>query len=73
MKNRKLFRLSIILGGALLASAIMQLFIPDESWLAFAGWFIFFIGIQGSSILVSQKKYDSCISWFGRLKKKLIR
>lgn len=71
MKNRKLTILLIILGGALLASAIMKKFTPNQSWAAFGGWVIFFIAIQVPWILVSQKKYDSCTAWFGRLKKKL--
>ena len=73
MTNRKLFILSIILAGSLLASAIMRKFTPNQSWIAFAGWVIFFIAIQVPWILVSQKKHNSCTTWFSRLKKKLIK
>ncbi len=73
MKNRKLVILSIVLAGALLASAIMQKFTPNQSWMAFVGWVIFFLAIQLPWILATQKNYDNCTALFNRLRKKHIK
>lgn len=71
MKKGKLIILLIILVGALLAAAIMKKFTPNQSWVAFGGWVIFFIAIQVPWLLVSSEKYNVCTAWFSGLKKKL--
>ncbi len=58
---------AIILAGALLASAIMTKVTPDSSWLAFAGWTIFFLALQSPIFLITETRDFSCSALFSRL------
>jgi hypothetical protein len=60
--------MAFVLAGAILASALMQQFTPNDSWLAFIGWVVFFVAIQ-SPFLFIQSTRDGCMAWLARLRK----
>lgn len=67
--SRALITLAIILAGALFASAVMLRVSPDSSWLAFAGWAIFFAALQLPWFLVTPSTQSSCTAWLARFRK----
>jgi len=67
--SRALVTLAIILAGALVASAIMLKVSPGSSWLAFAGWAIFFAALQLPWLLVTPSAQSSCTAWLARFLK----
>lgn len=67
--GRTLFTLAIVLAGAVLASAIMLKFTPNDSWLAFIGWVIFFVAIQ-TPFLFTRSSQANCMAWLTRFLKR---
>ena len=66
--SRTFITVTIVLAGAMLASALMLKFTPDDSWLAFAGWIIFFVAIQSPFLFIQSAK-DGCTAWLTRFQK----
>ena len=66
--SRTIITVAIVLTGAVLASALMLKFTPNDSWLAFAGWIIFFVAIQSPFLLI-QSAQDGCTAWLTRFRK----
>jgi hypothetical protein len=46
---------------------------PNDSWLAFAGWVIFYLSIQVPFFLYTQKTQENCTTWLSRLMRKETR
>jgi hypothetical protein len=63
----KFFSIAFVLAATLLASAIMLMVTPNDSWLAFTGWAIFFLAMQSPFYLLSQSSKASCAAWLNRL------
>jgi hypothetical protein len=66
--GRTLITGAIVLAGALLASAVMVRFTPNASWLAFTGWTIFFVALQGPFLFI-QSAQSTCMAWLVRFRK----
>ncbi len=66
--GRTLISCSIVLVGALLASALMLQLSPNSSRLAFAGWVIFFVALQLPWLWVSPAAQNSCTAWLARFR-----
>lgn len=66
--TRTLITVAIVLAGAALASALILKFTPNESWLAFIGWIIFFVAIQVPFLFI-QSSQDGCMAWLARFRK----
>jgi len=66
--GRMFITVAIVLAGAVLASALMLKFTPNDSWLAFTGWIIFFVAIQAPFLFI-QSSQDSCMAWLARFRK----
>jgi membrane protein YdbS with pleckstrin-like domain len=71
--GRTLITVAVVLAGAVLASALLQKFSPNDSWLAFAGWVIFFVAIQLPIFIVGQSSQGSCTAWLTRSQKKVMK
>ena len=67
--TRTLVTFGIVLAGALLASAIMLKVSPNSSWLAFAGWAVFFAALQLPWLWVTPSAQSSCTAWLARFRK----
>lgn len=70
--SRTLITAAIVLAGAMLASALMLQFTPNDSWLAFIGWMIFFVALQFPFLFI-QSFQDSCTAWLARFRKRRIK
>jgi len=71
--NRTLVTLVFVAAASLLASALMQKFSPNNSWLAFVGWAIFFASIQVPILMATQSSQTvqgSCTAWLTRFQNK---
>jgi hypothetical protein len=66
--SRTLITVAIVLAGAMLASALMLKFTPNDSWLAFIGWIIFFVAIQSPFLFIRSAR-DGCTAWLARFRK----
>ena len=71
--SQNILTIAFIFAGALLASALMLKVTPNDSWMAFAGWVIFYLSIQMPLFLYTQKSQESCTAWLSRLMKKETR
>jgi hypothetical protein len=67
--GRTLITFTIVLAGALFASALMIKFSPNSSWLAFVGWAIFFVSLQLPCLLVTPSAQNRCTAWLARFGK----
>jgi len=67
--GRTLITFSIVLAGALFAAALMLKFSPNSSWLAFAGWAIFFAALQLPWLLVTPSAMGGCMARLARFRK----
>jgi hypothetical protein len=67
--GRTLITFTIVLAGALFASALMLEFSPNSSWLAFVGWAIFFVALQLPWLWVTPSAQRSCTAWLARFRK----
>lgn len=68
--GQRLILAAFALAGALLASALMLMFTPNHSWLAFVGWVIFFLALQSPLFLASRASQESCTAWLSRLRRR---
>lgn len=66
---RTLITIAIVLASALFASAVMVKVSPNSSWLAFAGWAIFFVTLQLPWMLVTPSAQKGCMAWLARFRK----
>jgi hypothetical protein len=66
--SRTLITVAIVLAGAIFASALMLKFTPNDSWLAFIGWVVFFVAIK-SPFLFIQSSQVGCTAWLARFRK----
>jgi len=64
--RRVAVNLIVVLAGAVFASALMLKVGSNDSWLAFAGWVIFFAAIQSPLLLGTQGSLRSCTAWLSR-------
>ena len=71
--NQNIITIAFALAAAILASAVMIKFTPNDSWLEFAGWVIFYISIQMPFFLYTQKSQESCTAWLSRLMRRETR
>jgi hypothetical protein len=67
--GRTLIAYTIVLAGALFASTLMLKFTPKSSWLAFAGWMIFFLSLQLPWLWVKPSAQSTCTAWLTRFRK----
>lgn len=67
--GRLLMSFTIVLASALLASALMLKFSPQSSWLAFAGWVVFFLSLQLPWLWIKPSAQTRCTAWLTRLRK----
>jgi len=67
--GRTLITFTMVLAGALFASAFMLTFSPGSSWLAFVGWAIFFVALQLPWLLVTPSAQSDCTAWLARFRK----
>ena len=67
--GRTLITLAIVLAGALFASALMLKLSPNGSWLAFAGWVIFFVALQLPWLSVRASAQGGCTARLARFRK----
>ncbi len=65
-----LITVALASAAALLASALMLKFTPNDSWAAFVGWTIFFLAIQSPMFLAAQTSRGSCTAWLTRHRNK---
>ncbi len=72
-KHPRIITIAFIIAAALLASAVMLRFTPNDSWLAFSGWVIFYLAIQMPLFLYTAKSQESCTAWLSRLSRKETR
>ena len=68
--SQNILAIAFIFAGALIASALMLKVTPNDSWLAFAGWVIFYLSIQVPFFLYTQKSQENCTTWLSRLMRK---
>jgi len=66
--SRTLITVAIVSAGAVLASALMLKFTPNDSWLVFIGWAVFFVAIQAPFLFI-QSTQDGCTAWLTRLRR----
>ena len=66
--GRTAITLACVFAGALLASAVMVRFTPNASWLAFAGWGIFFVALQAPFLFIESAQ-RTCTAWLVRFRK----
>ena len=66
--SRTIITLAVVLAGAMLASALMLKFTPNDSWLAFIGWIVFFVAIQVPFLFVRSAQ-DGCMAWLNRFQR----
>ena len=66
-KYPRIIKIAFIIAMAVLASAIMLRFTPNDSWLAFGGWVIFYLAVQTPLFLYTKKSQESCTAWLSRL------
>ena len=62
--------LSVVLAAAILASMLMSYFTPNDSWLSFIGWVVFFLAIQSPFYLLPENSRLNCTAWISRLGRK---
>ena len=67
--GRMLITFTIVLAGALFASALMLKLSPNSSWLALVGWAIFFVALQLPWLWVPRSAQNSCTAWLARFRK----
>lgn len=65
---RMLITYGIALTGTFLPSALMLKLGPNNSWLAFVGWSIFFGALQLPWLMVPSAQ-SSCTAWLARFRK----
>jgi hypothetical protein len=61
--QRSLMILGATLATSLAASALMLKLTPNSSWLAFAGWTVFFVSLQLPWLLIKPTTLSTCTSW----------
>ena len=67
--GRTLISFAIVLSGAIFAAALMLKLSPNSSWLAFAGWAIFFVALQLPWLLVTPSAVSGCMARLVRFRK----
>jgi len=67
--GRTLITFTIVVAGALFASALMLKFSPNSSWLAFVGWALFFVALQLPWLFVPPPAQSGCTAWLARFRK----
>lgn len=68
--GQRFIRMALILAGSMLASSLMLKLTPDDSWLAFVGWVIFFLVMQSPLLILTQTSQGNCTAWLSRLRRK---
>jgi hypothetical protein len=64
--NRTFANFVAVLACAVFASALMLKVTPNDSWLAFVGWIIFFIAVQSPLFIFARSSQGSCTAWLSR-------
>jgi hypothetical protein len=64
---KRVISATFALAASLLASAIMIKLTPNDSWMAFVGWTIFFLAVQSPIFLLPQNSSSDCTAWLTRL------
>jgi hypothetical protein len=67
MLNSRIVSALLVLISSLLAAIIMLQLSENDSWLAFALWFVFFVALS-SPIFLSRNVRQSCFGWLRHLR-----
>jgi len=67
--GQRLFVVALHLVAALVATGILLAF-SEQSWLASAGWMLFFLALQSPFFLGSQASQQNCTAWLSRLRRR---